>query len=69
MSRNGTDNVKNVQTEILRQLGSAGMSRYVRSLSAFEVERKVPERLANLLTELDRVETDQRNPPRTARRR
>ena len=50
-----------LQEEIRRQFGSAGMSRFMRALPSFHVEQRIPDRLANLLSDLDRVETDPRN--------
>lgn len=67
MSRNGTDSANILQEEIRRQFGSSGTTRFVRSLPAFQIEHGVPERFVNLLTELDRAESDQRNAGYTAR--
>lgn len=66
MARDMPRNAKILQEEIRRQFGSAGMSRYIRALPAFEVERRVPERLVNLLSELDRAEADRRKAGFTA---
>lgn len=46
--------------EIRRQFGSAGVTRFLRSLPAFEVDQSMPQRFKNLLAELERVEADQR---------
>ena len=54
-------NAKILQQEIRRQFGSAGTSRFLRALPSFQVEQKIPDRFANLLTELDHAESDRRN--------
>ena len=59
MTRNRQDNSNILQEEIRRQFGSAGTVRFLHSLPAFQVERHMPERFHNLLSELDRAESDQ----------
>lgn len=61
MARKMPHNAKTLQTEIRRQFGSAGTSRFLRSLPDFRVEQKVPQRFADLLAELDRAESAPRN--------
>lgn len=61
MARDMPHNAKTLQKEIRRQFGSAGTSRFLRGLPAFQVERKIPERFAVLLAELDRAESDRGN--------
>ena len=58
MAREMPHNAKILQEEIRKQFGSAGTSRFVRSLPGFQVEQGIPERFANLLNELDRSESD-----------
>ena len=62
MARNMQHDANILQEEIRRQFGSAGMSRFMRALPGFQVEQRIPDRLANLLSELDRVETDRGMP-------
>lgn len=45
-----------VADEIRRQLGSAGLKRYLASLPTFAVEPRVPDRLRDLLADLQSVE-------------
>jgi hypothetical protein len=59
MTRNRQDNSNILQEEIRRQFVSAGTVRFLHSLPAFQVERHMPERFHNLLSELDRAESDQ----------
>jgi hypothetical protein len=61
MARDMPHNAKFLQKEIRRQFGSAGTSRFLRALPDFQVEQKIPERFVNLLTELDRAESERRN--------
>jgi hypothetical protein len=61
MARDMPHNVKIMQEEIRKQFGSAGTSRFLRTLPGFQVEHKIPERFTNLLAELDRAESDRRN--------
>jgi hypothetical protein len=61
MARNMLHDAKILQAEIRKQFGSAGMSRFMRALPGFQVEHGIPDRLADLLSELDRAETDRRN--------
>jgi hypothetical protein len=49
-----------LQQEIRKQLGSAGMSRFLHALPGFQVEHNTPERFVHLLAKLDRAESDQR---------
>jgi len=51
-------NAKTLQEEIRKQFGSAGTSRFLRSLPGLKVEQGIPDRFCNLLNELDRVESD-----------
>lgn len=60
MSRNGTDSMNMLQKEIRKQFGSAGTSRFVKSLPNFKVDNDVPDRFADLLGELDQAEADRR---------
>jgi hypothetical protein len=56
--------------EICHQLGSPGVARYLSSLRTFSVEPGLPERLRDLLGELQRAEAHrQRNGGRRADRR
>ncbi len=59
MTRNRQDNSNILQEEIRRQFGSAGTVRFLHTLPTFQVESGMPERFRNLLSELDRVESDQ----------
>lgn len=61
MSGNRTENANILQEEIRRQFGSAGTTRYVNSLPPYQVEPRIPERFANLLSELERREGDSGN--------
>lgn len=58
MSGNRTENANILQEEIRRQFGSVGTTRYVKTLPPYQVEHRIPERLANLLSELERREAD-----------
>jgi hypothetical protein len=58
MARDMPHNAKILQEEIRKQFGSAGTSRFLRSLPGFQVEHGIPERFRNLLNELDRAESD-----------
>jgi hypothetical protein len=60
MSRDRQDSETTLQDEIRKQFGSAGTSRFMHALPVFQVERRIPERFLNLLTELERAE-DGRN--------
>jgi hypothetical protein len=59
MTRNRQDSSKILQEEIRRQFRSAGTVRFLHTLPAFQVEHGIPERFNNLLSELDRAESDQ----------
>jgi hypothetical protein len=61
MSRIGKDGANRVQEEIRRQFGSAGTTRFLKSLPTFEVDDDVPDRFSSLLGELDRVESERRD--------
>jgi hypothetical protein len=69
MARKMLHDTKILQEEIRRQLGSAGTSRYMRALPGFQVEHGIPDRLADLLSELDRVETERRSAGSTRNKR
>ena len=69
MARNMLHDTKILQEEIRRQFGSAGTSRYMRALPGFQVEHGIPDRLADLLSELDRVESDRRSAGSTRSKR
>lgn len=58
MARDMPQNAKILQEEIRKQFGSAGTSRFLRSLPGFQVDQGIPERFRNLLNELDRAESD-----------
>ncbi len=58
MTRNRQDSSKILQEEIRRQFGSAGTVRFLHTLPAFQVENGIPEQFRNLLSELDRVESE-----------
>ena len=60
MSRR-TNSANNLQHEIRKQFASAATSRFLRALPGFQVDHKIPERFTNLLTELERIESDRRN--------
>ena len=68
MARDMPNNTKILQEQIRKQFGSAGTSRFLRTLPGFQVEHKIPERFTNLLTELDRAESSRRNSPRRGAR-
>jgi hypothetical protein len=61
MARDMPHNAKILQEEIRKQFGSAGTSRFLRSLPGFQVEHGIPERFRNLLNELERTESDRNN--------
>ncbi|MDQ2632942.1 MAG: hypothetical protein M3Y43_00880 [Pseudomonadota bacterium] len=65
MARTMQHNTKLLQTEIRRQFGSAGTSRFLRALPGFQVEQQLPDRFADLLSELDRAESDRGGAPRS----
>jgi hypothetical protein len=52
------DNASILRKQIRQQFGSAGTMRFLRSLPQFRVDHRMPERLRNLLTELERIESD-----------
>jgi hypothetical protein len=58
MSRNRPNRASSLQDEIRKQFGSAGTTRYLRALPGFKVERRIPQRLRKLLTELERTEDE-----------
>jgi hypothetical protein len=57
-SRHGRGNT--LLDEIRRQFGSVGTARFLRALPLFQIDQGMPERVQNLLAELDRVEADRR---------
>ena len=56
MSPQTVDGPDPLADEIRRQLGSAGLTRYLSSLPAFAVDPGMPERLRDLFAELQRAE-------------
>ena len=58
MSRNRSNRVGILQDEIRKQFGSTGTTRYLHALPGFKVERSIPKRFRNLLTELERTEKE-----------
>lgn len=57
-----------LQEEIRKQFGSAGTTRFVKSLPTFEIADEMPDRFMDLLGELDRAEADRRGSRMNGRR-
>ena len=56
MTRNNGERQEGLRDEIRRQFGSPVTTRYLRALPPFQCEPGIPDRFAELLSELDRVE-------------
>lgn len=56
MIRHNEERQGRMTEEIRRQFGSAGTTRFLRSIPALQVEKEIPDLLQDLLCELERVE-------------